>query len=121
LFRQTSASNASDPLPLKLRGCRGIPLINKVAAGYPREFSDLDYPASIADEYVACPDVSDPDAFAARVVGNSMEPEYREGDVVVFAPMLDTPPGCDCFIRLERDSETTFKRVYFEDDGRTIR
>lgn len=91
-----------------------VPLINKVAAGYPREFTDLGYPARVADEYVRCPDVSDPDAFAARVVGDSMSPEYREGDVIVFSPAREVKSGADCFVRLERDAETTFKRVYFE-------
>jgi diguanylate cyclase (GGDEF)-like protein len=114
------AGSNIDPLPLARRA-GGIPVINRVAAGYPAEFTDLDYPASVADEYITCPDVSDPQAFAARVVGDSMEPEYHEGDIVVFSPMLDTPVGSDCFVRLERDNETTFKRVYFEEDGRTIR
>lgn len=110
-------SNVDDPRPLG----RSIPIINKVAAGYPREFTDLDYPAAVADDYVACPEVTDPDAFAARVVGDSMEPDYREGDIVIFAPGMATPPGSDCFVRLERDNETTFKRVYFEDGGAMIR
>jgi len=114
-----SSSNVDGPLPLK--SYRGIPVINKVAAGYPAEFTDLDYPASIADEYITCPDVSDADAFAARVVGDSMEPEYHEGDLVVFSPSMPTPAGSDCFVRLERDNQTTFKRVYFENEGRTIR
>lgn len=91
-----------------------VPVINRVAAGYPVEFTDLSYPARVADEYVSVPDVSDADAFAARVVGDSMEPQYREGDIVVFSPAADTPPGSDCFVRFERDAETTFKRVYFE-------
>ena len=109
--------NVEGPLP----GARQIPLINRVAAGYPREFTDLDYPVSVADEYVLCPDVTDPDAFAARVVGDSMEPEYAEGEIVIFSPAMDTPPGSDCFVRLLRDNETTFKRIYIENDGRTIR
>lgn len=95
-----------------------VPLINRVSAGYPAGFTDLGFPARVADEYVRCPDVSDPDAFAARIVGDSMEPAYREGDVVVFSPARDLEDGCDCFARLEPDSESTFKRVYFErDDG----
>lgn len=96
-----------------------VPVINKVAAGYPTEFTDLGYPAQIADEYVSVPGVTDPDAFAARVCGESMLPEYKEGDLVVFSPLADTTPGSDCFVRLERDDETTFKRVFFEtgDDG----
>lgn len=91
-----------------------VPLINKVAAGYPREFTDLSYPARVADEYVRCPDLNDPDAFAARVVGDSMEPNYREGDIVVFSPATQVKSGMDVFARLEPDQETTFKRVYFE-------
>ncbi|MEM7755799.1 MAG: S24 family peptidase [Planctomycetota bacterium] len=91
-----------------------VPLINKVAAGYPADFTDLGYPARMADEYVRVPDLADPDAFAARVIGDSMEPEYREGDIVVFSPARDLNNGCDCFARLEPDHESTFKRVYFE-------
>lgn len=92
------------------------PVINKVVAGYPTEFTDLGYPARIADEYVSVPDVYDADAFAARVVGDSMEPLYHEGDIVVFSPAAATRQGSDCFVRFERDAETTFKRVYFEQD-----
>jgi len=91
-----------------------IPLINKVAAGYPREFTDLGYPARVADEYVRCPDVSDPDAFAARVVGHSMMPVYTAGDIVVFSPARTVKSGNDCFVRLEENAESTFKRIYFE-------
>jgi transcriptional regulator with XRE-family HTH domain len=95
-----------------------VPLINEVAAGYPREFTDLGYPARVADEYVRCPDIDDPDAFAARVVGDSMLPEYREGDIVVFSPVREIKSGMDCFARLEPDGETTFKRVFFEGERR---
>jgi len=98
-----------------------IPLVNKVAAGYPTDFTDLDYPARVADDYVNCPGLDDPDAFAARVVGESMLPEYREGDIVVYSPGADVEDGCDCFVRLEPDHETTFKRVYFEQEGAKVR
>ncbi|MGD9693157.1 MAG: helix-turn-helix domain-containing protein [Phycisphaerales bacterium] len=94
-----------------------VPVINSVAAGYPREFTDLGYPARVADDHVRVPDVSDPDAFGARVVGDSMSPQYAEGDIVVFSPELSAVDGDDCFVRLERDAETTFKRVYFEREG----
>ncbi len=91
-----------------------VPVINSVAAGYPREFTDLGYPARVADAYVRCPDVCDADAFAARVVGASMSPLYIEGDIVIFSPARPVVSGMDCFVRLEPDHETTFKRVYFE-------
>ncbi len=91
-----------------------VPLINKVAAGYPTDFTDLDYPARVADEYVPCPGLSDPQAFAARVVGESMMPDYRQGDTIVFSPQLDPTEGSDCFVRLLPDHHTTFKRIFFE-------
>lgn len=91
-----------------------VPLINSVAAGYPREFTDLGYPSRVADEYVRVPDIADPDAFAARVVGDSMSPNYLEGDIVVFSPARAVKSGSDCFARLEPDQQTTFKRIYFE-------
>ena len=50
-----------------------------------------------------------------------MEPDYREGDIVIFSPLLPTPSGADCFVRFERDAHTTFKRIYVEDGGRAIR
>lgn len=96
-------------------GAKGVPIINKVSAGYPKEFTDLAYPRGVADAYVTCPDLSDGDAFAARVCGDSMLPKYREADVVVFSPALVPRSGDDCFVRFE-DGQTTFKRVFFEND-----
>lgn len=95
---------------------REVPLINKVAAGYPAEFTDLGYPAGIASEYVRGLAHSDPDAFACRVVGDSMEPDYHEGDIVVFSPLREIKSGMDCFARIEPDHESTFKRTYIERD-----
>jgi SOS-response transcriptional repressor LexA len=95
-----------------------VPLINKVAAGYPTDFTDLEYPARVADEYVAAPGLGDPEAFAARVVGESMLPEYREGDLLIFSPAREPVDGADCFVRLLPDHHTTFKRVFFEEGER---
>jgi len=97
---------------------RLVPIINKVAAGYPTDFNDLDYPVGIADDYVRCPDLHDPNAFAVRVVGDSMEPRFHEGDIVIFSPALDVRNGDDCFVRFTMPHETTFKRVFFERDNR---
>jgi repressor LexA len=102
------------------RGLRPIPVINKVAAGYPQEFTDLGYPVGVADEYVTVPaEMSDPNAFAVRVVGDSMEPKYHEGDIVIFSPAATVESGDDCFVRFAMsggptDGEATFKRVFFD-------
>jgi SOS-response transcriptional repressor LexA len=95
---------------------RAVPVINRVSAGYPSDFTDLSYPPKMADEYVGCPEVNDTDAFAARVHGESMMPKYRPGDIVIFSPAADPREGDDCFVRFE-DGQTTFKRVFFESDS----
>ena len=105
-------------------GVRAVPIINRVSAGYPQEFTDLGYPVGIADAYVSAPvELADPNAFAVRVVGDSMEPRYHEGDVVIFAPSAGVQSGDDCFVRFAMtggpiDGESTFKRVFFDAEDR---
>lgn len=94
-----------------------VPVVNRVAAGYPSDFTDLSYPRGVADQYLDCPPLGDADAFAARVHGDSMTPKYREGDIVVFSPTLAPRSGDDCFVRFT-DGMTTFKRVFFESDDK---
>lgn len=109
-----SRERGVEAAPVRALLPREVPVINSVAAGYPREFTDLGYPARVADSYVRCPDLDDPDAFAARVVGDSMSPQYVEGDIVIFSPAAAVKAGSDCLARLEPDHETTFKRVFFD-------
>ncbi len=97
---------------------RLVPIINKVSAGYPTDFNDLDYPVGIADDYIRCPDLHDPNCFAVRVVGDSMEPKFREGDIVIFSPAAEVHNGDDCFVRFTMPHETTFKRAFFESDNK---
>jgi repressor LexA len=103
-------------------GVRRVPIINKVAAGYPQEFTDLGYPVGIADEYVTVPmELDDPNAFAVRVVGDSMEPKYHQEDIVIFSPAVQVRSGDDCFVRFAMagratDGESTFKRVFFDSE-----
>jgi repressor LexA len=103
---------------LPLAPGRLVPVINKVSAGYPTDFNDLDYPVGIADDYIRCPDLHDPNTFAVRVVGDSMEPKFREGDIVIFSPATEVHNGDDCFVRFAMPHETTFKRVFFESDNK---
>ena len=97
---------------------RLVPVINKVSAGYPTDFNDLDYPVGMADDYVRCPDLHDPNAFAVRIVGDSMEPKFNQENIVVFSPAAEVRNGDDCFIRFAMPHETSFKRVFFESDNK---
>jgi transcriptional regulator with XRE-family HTH domain/SOS-response transcriptional repressor LexA len=97
-----------------------VPIINKVPAGNAVGYTHLDYPAGVADEYVAVPGAgTHPETglavgqFAVRVEGDSMLPVYMPGDIVVAAdvPMRN---GEDCVVRLGEgeDSRQTLKRVF---------
>ena len=108
----------TEPVEHEVKAGMLVPVINKVAAGYPVDFDDMGYPVGYADDYVRCPDIHDPNAFAVRVIGDSMEPKFREGDIVIFSPKTDVQNGDDCFVRLGQPHETTFKRVFFEADNR---
>lgn len=103
-------------------GLRRIPLINKVSAGYPAESPDLDYPAGIADEYVAVPDLTDPNAFAIVVCGDSMRPRFEEGDILIISPASPVKSGDFCFVRIDSHGEvtSTFKQVFL-DEEHTVR
>ncbi|MBN1765238.1 MAG: helix-turn-helix domain-containing protein [Sedimentisphaerales bacterium] len=94
-----------------------VPVINKVTAGYPADYGDLGYPPGGADDYVRCPDLHDANAFAVRVVGDSMEPKFQEGDIIIFSPQAEVRNGDDCFVRLTDPHETTFKQIFFEENG----
>jgi phage repressor protein C with HTH and peptisase S24 domain/DNA-binding XRE family transcriptional regulator len=112
-----AAEAAGSPQPVRRR----IAIINRVAAGYPAEFTDLGYPAGVADDYLSAPpELDDPQAFAVRVVGDSMEPRYREGDIVLFSPRAAVRSGDDCFVRFAPECTAaqgaTFKRVYFDSE-----
>jgi SOS-response transcriptional repressor LexA len=46
-----------------------------------------------------------------------MEPKFNAGDIVVFSPAAEVHNGDDCFIRFSSPHETTFKRVFFEENN----
>ncbi len=65
---------------------RSIPLIGLAQAGSAGFFDDGGYPAGGAWDEVSPPEVGDPNAYALEISGESMEPVYRDGDMVVVSP-----------------------------------
>jgi SOS-response transcriptional repressor LexA len=111
----SSGTEMDDSVPI-----RNVPVLNRVAAGSAREHGDLNYPAGVADDYVPAPDLPDApikSAFALRISGDSMAPDYTEGEIIIVGPG-DAADGDDCVVRLAETENfaTTFKRVFFERD-----
>ena len=87
---------------------RGIPIIDYIQAGKWREIADA-YPRGSASEYIQAHSSNGPYTFALRIIGNSMEPEFREGDVIVVDPDVAPNPG-DYVVARNHVEAATFKK-----------
>ncbi len=89
-----------------LRTC--IPLIGLARAGAEGYFDDGGYPVGSGWDEITCPGIADENAYALRIVGDSMEPVYREGDVIVVSPNSTVRRGDRVVVRLT-DGEVMVK------------
>jgi phage repressor protein C with HTH and peptisase S24 domain len=65
---------------------RGVPLLGFAEAGAGGYFDDGGFPTGGGWDEIAFPAVNDEHAYALEVSGQSMEPAYRDGDVIVVSP-----------------------------------
>lgn len=95
-----------------------VPILGKIPAGMPMEAIEdsytMDY-AQIPVNWLR----GNKKFFGLKLVGDSMEPEYHDGDIVVFQQTSDFTSGKDCCVRMN-GSDATFKRVFVKDDGIVI-
>jgi len=87
-----------------------VPLLSDVQAGMYKEFVDNTQPGDGGSEMipVSCP--VGRHTFALRVVGDSMEPDFTPGMILIVEPDLDPQPG-DYVIAKNGSDETTFKQL----------
>jgi phage repressor protein C with HTH and peptisase S24 domain len=65
---------------------RRIPLIGLAQAGGEGYFDDGGYPVGGGWDEVSLPEIADQNAYALEISGDSMEPVYRDGDMVIVSP-----------------------------------
>ncbi len=65
---------------------RRIPLIGLAQAGGEGFFDDGGYPVGGSWDEVALPEIADGNAYALEISGESMEPVFRDGDLVIVSP-----------------------------------
>lgn len=68
---------------------RNFPVIGLAQAGNAGYFDDAGYPVGGAWDEIPFPDVGDPHAYALEISGDSMEPVYRDGDVIIVSPQAN--------------------------------
>lgn len=93
-----------------------VPLISWVQAGSWMEIVD-NYAPGDGEDFIPVPGSVGPHAFALRVSGDSMEPEFAPGDLIIVDPDKQASTGSYVVVRLESSEEATFKQLII-DGGR---
>jgi len=95
----------------KITGTKQIPIISWVQAGKWHDAIDA-YPPGVAEDWIPYETKSN-GVFALRVKGNSMEPEYREGDIIMVNPQLEAHIGDHIIAKV--GDQVTFKKLRKQD------
>jgi len=91
-------------------GLRRVPLIGLAQAGSDAFFDDAGYPTGGGWDEIELPSINDPHAYALEISGDSMEPVYRDGDVIVVSPAAPTRRG-DRVVVKTRSGEVMAKEL----------
>ena len=81
---------------------RRIPLIGMAQAGGDGFFGDAGYPAGAGWDEVSVPNIADANAYALEISGDSMEPLFRDGDMIVVSPEASIRRGDRVVVRTQR-------------------
>lgn len=89
---------------------RRVPLIGLAQAGGEGYFDDAGYPVGGGWDEVGLPDVADTNAYALEISGDSMEPVFRDGDMVIVSPNAPVRRGDRVVVRTT-DGEVMAKQL----------
>jgi phage repressor protein C with HTH and peptisase S24 domain len=78
---------------------RRVPLIGLAQAGSEGYFDDSGYPVGGSWDEVSLPDIADANAYALEISGESMEPVFRDGDLVIVSPNAPVRRGDRVVVR----------------------
>ena len=107
---ESQASHGGNIEPLAAR-IGQVPLISSVQAGNWCEAIDNFHPGD-AEEWLPCPARHSRHAYALRVAGSSMEPKFREGEIIVVDPEIASSPYV--VAKKINSNEVTLKQLVVE-------
>lgn len=90
------------------RGVRRYPVLSYIQAGHPTDIEDPYPPQEGFDVEYGDNDASD-SAFFLEIEGDSMLPDFKEGDRVRIDPDVAPWPGC-CVVAIDSGRKATFKK-----------
>jgi phage repressor protein C with HTH and peptisase S24 domain len=89
---------------------RAVPLIGFAEAGAGGYFDDGGFPVGEGWDEIAFPAVADQHAYALEISGQSMQPAYRDGDVILVSPAAPIHRG-DRVVVKTRSGEVMAKEL----------
>jgi SOS-response transcriptional repressor LexA len=97
-----------------------VPLISWVAAGSWRDVADP-YPAGMGEALVPVTCRTGPNAYALRVQGDSMEPVFPNGSIIIVDPAAEPRQGSYVVVRLDEAEQATFKQLVIDGGARYLK
>ncbi|MBS1211934.1 MAG: helix-turn-helix protein [Proteobacteria bacterium] len=97
-----------------------VPLISWVAAGNWRDVVDP-YPPGAEEDVVPVTCKVGKGAFALRVQGDSMEPVFPNGCIIVVDPSVEARQGSYVVVRLDLAEQATFKQLVIDGSMRYLK
>jgi phage repressor protein C with HTH and peptisase S24 domain len=89
---------------------QAVPLLGLAQAGAGGYFDDGGFPAGEGWDEISLPSVSDEHAYALEISGESMQPAYRKGDVIIVSPAAPIRRG-DRVVLKTRNGEVMVKQL----------
>lgn len=87
-----------------------IPVIGFAQAGNDGYFDDGGFPVGTGWEEVSLPNVKNTGVYALKISGDSMEPVFREGDIILVSPRARIECGDRCVVKTV-DGEVMAKQL----------
>lgn len=109
-------SNVAPGPEIRLPSPRKIPVRGKAQLGEQGYWCDMEYPPGHGDGYIVLPS-KDADAYALKLVGDSMMPRIKSGEFVVIEPNHPIKHGDEVLVTTA-DGQSMVKEYLFTRDGR---
>ena len=78
---------------------RRVPVVGYAQAGRNGSFDEAGHPSGAGWDEIEFPDIADPKIYALEVSGESMEPLYRDGDIIIVSPAAAVRRGDRVVVR----------------------
>ncbi|MFM2045902.1 MAG: hypothetical protein RLY86_4478 [Pseudomonadota bacterium] len=92
------------------RAIHRVPVIGYAQAGSQGFFDDAGFPVGAGWDELEFPQLADPHAYALEISGDSMEPLYRDGDIIIVSPAASLRRGDRVVVRT-KEGEVMAKQL----------